>query len=185
MDGLSWKLIVSTGDSISASILSDTLDGENMFGLASSMFDSSSAFILWTNSISTGGAVPLAAVLFSKEEGSEWDEAIPVIIPALKDEEYGLEDISTGLLCAALSLAVVFLGGCPSIFAFKLCHHDVTVEGGLALLDEDTPTKGFLLCWQRSHRFQSPRASEDLRTYSTNRYTPRKAVIRVKIHSAG
>ena len=155
-----------------------------MFGLASSMFDSSSAFILWTNSISTGGAVPLAAVLFSKEEGSEWDEAIPVIVPLVKDEEYGL-DISVVILCAALPMAVASLGGFPSMFAFKLCHHDVTVEGGFALLDEDTPTKGFLLCWQRSHRFHSPRASEDLRTYSTNRYTPRKAVIRVKIHSAG
>ena len=44
---------------------------------------------------------------------------------------------------------------------------------------------GFDLNWQQSHIFQRLRASGDLRMYSTNRYTPRKAVASVNTHSAG
>ena len=84
------------------------------------------------------------------------------------EEEYALEDIDVGLLSTALPLALVSFSGFPSMLVFKLCHQDVTVEGSLpwlALLGEvlDTLMKDFFLHWQRIHRFQSPRASADLR----------------------
>ena len=77
-----------------------------------------------------------------------------------------------------------------SIFKLKVSLHDLRVDDAVpsrVLLDVrrlplDTPLTGFL---QRSSCFQKPRASSDLMTYSTKRYTPRKAVARVKTHSAG
>ena len=107
------------------------------------------------------------------------------------EEEYGLVIVEVWLVSSVLPLvAGVSLSGFLSMFAFKLCHQDARVEWdipGLVLLEVvlEIPPIGDFLRWQRSHRIQSPRASEDLRIYRINRYTPRKVVMRVKIHSAG
>ena len=134
--------------------------------------------------------MPVPELLSAIDECSA-AEATTVSFSPVMEEEYGLVVVEVWLVSSVLPLvAGVSLRGFLSMFAFKLCHQDATVEEdipGLVLLEVvlEAPTKGDFLRWQRSHRIQNPRASEDLRIYSRNRYTPRKAVMRVKIHSAG
>ena len=88
-------------------------------------------------------------------------------------------------------MALVSLPTRRSMFGLKvppqLLRVDDTVPQrvllGVEVLRKSDP--GFFLNWQQSHIFQRLRASGDLRMYSTNRYTPRKAVASVKTHSAG
>ena len=185
-DMLSWELMtLSRQDSVSTSSFTGTSEQETGFGLGSLLLDSlsnASLSIFWTTSSSTGGKCgDMIVVLTNTDDGSTLGEVMSVTLAAV------LADMEVVLLATVLLIALVSLQGLLSMFVF---HQDLMVEDKFprfVLLGDvlDTPTKGFFLRWQRNHRFQSPRASEDLRTYSANRYTPRKAVIRVKIHSAG
>ena len=132
--------------------------------------------------------MPVPELLSAIDECSAAEATTVSFSPVMEEELVVME---VWLVSSVLPLVGgVSLIGFLSICAFKLCHQDAKVEDdipGLVLLEVvlEAPTKGDFLRWQRSHRIQNPRASEDLRIYSRNRYTPRKAVMRVKIHSAG
>ena len=160
-------------------------------GLASSSLESPSDLHFWNSSISTAGICGddnCAVEVSIRDEGSTSEVFLCTIIPAeLQVVECWLED---GLCVRVLTVILVLLLACLNTFGNKVPAQDLSVEEAvhrcLKLVGFVLSTRltGVLLL-QRSTCFQNWRASKDLGTYSKNRYTPRKAVARVKTHAAG